>query len=59
MKIAHIRKKKNFTGNVAKALGAKQQGSGSQYATFEAKNGKVFTIRLADHNAKVSTFDIL
>lgn len=44
-------------GDIAKALGAKKHGSNSQYATFEAVNGKVFTIRLSNHNAKVSTFD--
>lgn len=48
---------KTFIGDTAKAIGAKQQGSNSQYATFEAANGKIVTIRLADHNAKVSTFD--
>ena len=46
-----------FLGDLAKVLGAKQDGSNSQYATFEAMNGKVFTIRLSNHNAKVSTFD--
>ncbi len=50
-------KEKTFIGNLAKALGAKKNGSNSQYATFEDVNGKVFTIRLANHNAKVSTFD--
>lgn len=38
-------------------MGAKQEGSNSQYATFETKNGRIVTIRLANHNAKVSTFD--
>ncbi|MBQ8271316.1 MAG: hypothetical protein IJZ22_08985 [Bacteroidaceae bacterium] len=46
-----------FLGDIAKALKAKKHGSNSQYATFEAVNGKVFTIRLANHNATVSTFD--
>ena len=50
-------KEKTFLGNLAKVLGAKRHGSNSQYATFEAVNGKVFTIRLANHNAKTSTFD--
>ena len=36
-----------------------QHCSKSQYATFEAMNGKVFTIRLANHNTKVSNFDNL
>ena len=50
-------KEKTFLGDVAKALGAKRYGSGSEYVTFETKNGKVVTIRLADYNAKVSNFD--
>ncbi len=50
-------KEKTFLGNLAKILNAKKHGSNSQYATFEAMNGKVFTIRLANHNAKTSTFD--
>ena len=48
---------KTLLGDVARVLNAKKHGSNSQYATFEAVNGKVFTIRLANHNAKVSTFD--
>ena len=48
---------KTFLGEVAKAINAKKHGSGSQYATFETKSGKIITIRLADHNATVSTFD--
>lgn len=48
---------KTLLGDIAKVLNAKKRGSNSQYATFEAVNGKVFTIRLANHNAKTSTFD--
>ena len=48
---------KTLMGDIAKLLNAKKHGSNSQYATFEAMNGKVFTIRLANHNATVSTFD--
>lgn len=48
---------KTFIGDVAKALGAKQFGSKSQYATFETKNGQTITIRLGNHNATVSSFD--
>lgn len=48
---------KTFIGNVAKALGASRFGSGSEYATFETKNGDIVTIRLANHNAHVSGFD--
>ena len=44
-------------GDVARAIGAREKGSSSQYATFETKNGTVVTIRLANHNAKVSNFD--
>ena len=50
-------KEKTFLGNLSKILNASQHGSNSQYATFEAVNGKVFTIRLANHNAKISNFD--
>ena len=47
-----------FIGDVAKALGAQRKGSKSEYATFETKNGRIVTIRLADHNATVSNFDM-
>lgn len=50
-------KEKTFLGALAKALDAKKHGSNSQYATFEAKNGTVVTIRLANHNVATSTFD--
>lgn len=50
-------KEKTFLGALAKALDAKKHGSNSQYATFEAKNGTVVTIRLANHNAATLTFD--
>ena len=48
---------KEFIGKLSKALGATIDGSGSEYATFETVNGKIVTIRLADHNATVSNFD--
>lgn len=48
---------KTFIGDVAKALCAKRGGSASEYASFETKNGKIITIRLSNHNAKVSNFD--
>ena len=48
---------KTFVGDVANALGATRHNSKSEYATFETKNGRIVTIRLADHNAKVSNFD--
>ena len=50
-------KEKTFLGRLAEILGATKHGSNSQYATFEAVNDKVFTIRFANHNAKVSNFD--
>ena len=46
---------KTFIGDVSKALGAKRQGGASEYASFETKSGKTVTIRLSNHNAKVST----
>ena len=49
---------KVFTGTVAHALGAKRHNSKSEYATFETKNGRIVTFRLADHNATVSNFDL-
>ncbi len=48
---------KTFIGDVAKAIGAERFRSGSEYATFETKNGQVVTIRLANHNAHASGFD--
>lgn len=33
------------------------RGKSSKYATFETKSGEVVTIRISDHNAKVSNFD--
>ncbi len=53
----HSNQTKTFIGDVATALGATRDGSKSEYATFETKNGKIVTIRLADHNATVSNFD--
>ena len=50
-------KPNTFIGDVSKALGATRQGSASEYASFETKSGKTVTIRLSNHNAKVSTFD--
>ncbi len=48
---------KTFLGDVAKAIGASNKGSSSQYATFETKNGTVVTIRLANHNASTKRMD--
>ena len=44
-------------GDVAKAIGASEKCSSSQYATFETKNGKIVTIRLANHNASTKRMD--
>lgn len=48
---------KTFIGEVANSLGINTPDKSSKYATFETKNGKVVTIRLSNHNAKVSNFD--
>ncbi len=50
-------KEKTFIGNIAKALSARQYGSGSEYATFETVNGKIVTIRLANHSASSKRMD--
>ena len=50
-------KEKTFIGNVAKTIGAKRDGSGSEYATFITQNNKTITIRLSNHNATISNFD--
>ena len=44
---------KTFLGDIAKAIGAKRNGSDSKYATFETKNGIVVTIRLSDHSSQI------
>ncbi|WP_257606323.1 LPD5 domain-containing protein, partial [Gabonia massiliensis] len=54
---ASTTEEKTFIGNVSRALGSKNKGKPSQYATFETKNGKIITIRLSNHNATVSNFD--
>ena len=48
---------KTFIGEVANSLGINTPDKSSKYATFETKNGKVVTVRLSNHNAKVSNFD--
>lgn len=47
-----------FIGDVAKAIRAKREKSDSEYATFEAVNGNIVTIRLSDHSATTKNFDI-
>lgn len=49
---------KTFIGDIAKAIGAKRKKSNSEYATFEAVNGDVVTIRLSEHSATTKNFDI-
>lgn len=48
---------KTFLGDVSNVIGARKYGSSSQYATFETINGKIITIRLANHNASTVKFD--
>lgn len=50
-------KEKTFLGELAESLGISTRNKSSRYATFETKNGKIITIRLSNHNAKVSNFD--
>lgn len=52
-----FRDKNSFLNDLAEKIGAESDGSGSRYATFEAKNGTVFTLRLSDHNATASKLD--
>lgn len=56
-KYENVKRANAFLGDLANAIGAKKRGGKSQYATFEAMNGKVFTIRLSDHNATIKNFD--
>ena len=42
---------------LGRAIKAEHKGSNSQYATIEAKNGDIVTIRLSDHNASVDKMD--
>lgn len=49
---------KTFIGDIAQAIGAKREKSNSEYATFEAVNGNIVTIRLSDHSATTKNFDI-
>lgn len=47
---------RGFITDVSKALGLKPHGA-SQYGTFQTKDGREFTIRISNHNARVSLFD--
>lgn len=47
---------RGFITDVSKALGLTQHGA-SQYGTFELPNGEKITIRISNHNARISRFD--
>ena len=49
-------KTRGFITDLSHALGLKQHGA-SQYGTFETPDGKRITIRVSNHNARVSNFD--
>ncbi len=49
-------KTRGFITDVSKALRLKQHEA-SQYGTFRTKDGREFTIRISNHNARVSLFD--
>ena len=49
-------KTRGFITDLSHALGLKQHES-SQYGTFETPDGKRITIRVSNHNARVSNFD--
>ena len=53
-----VTNEKTFIGEVANSLGIYAPDRSSKYASFETKNGKVVTIRLSNHNAKASNFDM-
>ena len=48
---------KTFIGDVARAIKAERDGSGSEYATFLTINDRIITIRISNHNATVVNFD--
>lgn len=49
-------KTRGFITDLSKSLGLVQHEA-SQYGTFETRNGKLVTIRVSNHNARVSFFD--
>ena len=49
-------KAKGFITDLSRSLGLEQHEA-SQYGTFVTENGKTFTIRVSNHNARVSFFD--
>lgn len=49
-------KTRGFITDLSRSLGLVQHEA-SQYGTFETRNGKLVTIRVSNHNARVSFFD--
>ena len=49
-------KAKGFITDLSRSFGLEQHEA-SQYGTFVTENGKTFTIRVSNHNARVSFFD--
>lgn len=49
-------KTRGFITDLSRSLGLVQHEA-SQYGTFETKDGKLVTIRVSNHNARVSFFD--
>ena len=49
-------KTKGFITDLSRSLGLVQHEA-SQYGTFETRNGKLVTIHVSNHNARVSFFD--
>ena len=49
-------KTRGFITDLSRSLGLEQHEA-SQYGTFVTENGKTFTIRVSNHNARVSFFD--
>ena len=49
-------KAKGFITDLSRSLGLEQHEA-SQYGTFVTENGKLVTIRVSNHNARVSFFD--
>ena len=50
-------KPRGFITNIARALHLSQHEA-SQYGTFTTEDGKVFTLRISNHNASVANFDV-
>lgn len=50
-------RQKTFIGDLARALGLRNNGNHSNYGTFEAVNGEVFTYRISDHNSSTKNME--